>query len=438
MENRRQNDYSPPEGGLDSFDPQISALAAEQKHARSETLGLIASASPTHPAVVAAEGGPFAAVTAEGYPGKRFHSGAQTVDKLENLAIERAKAAFSAAHANVQPLSGSSANLAVMFSLLKPGDTILSMSLDAGGHLTHGSKASVTSRYFRVVHYGVDEEGWLDYNALARLAEEHRPRLIICGASSYPREIQFDRIRQIADSIGALLLADISHISGLVAAGIHQSPIEFADVTTTSTYKQLRGPRGGLILLGQRGYESPPIGGKPLIERIDRSVFPQFQGTPSFSSMAAKAVAFRYINSPDGHEWINNIHRIGAIIAEEMRGLGYSLMTGGTDTHMIVVDFRTSPSLDGARAEQTLEQAGVLVNRNTVPNDPRPANKTSGIRIGANELALHNPSNEAVGLLVKVIDQLLAASGTAAEADARTQVARCVHSIKRHYPLTGF
>src|SRR2546423_1021583 len=314
--------------GMDSLhrdDPELAAVLEDEVDYQRDTLAMIASASIADPSVLAAAGAALSNVTAEGYPGARYHSGAAQFDQVENLAIRRAKQLFGARYANVQPHSCSSANLAVLAALVPPGGTLLSLGLDAGGHLTHGSPASVTGRYFRAVHYGLDGSGRIDYRQMAALARQHRPRVLIAGGSAYPRALDFDRFRAIADSVGAYLVADISHIAGLVVAGEHPSPIDTAHVTTTSTYKQLGGPRGGLILSG-REHLSPGPGQVPLARLLQRAVFPQSQGTPSPAAIAAKARAFALAAGPEFTRTARLIVEDARALAAELSALGYRIL----------------------------------------------------------------------------------------------------------------
>jgi len=393
-------------------DPQIAGLLLEEHRYQNHTLNLLAASSPSDASTAIAGGISFPAVTAEGYPGRRFHSGAENADALEEVAIERAKRIFSARHANVQPHSGSSANLAVMFSVLNPGDTILGLHLDSGGHLTHGSSASITGKYFRTAHYGLDASGRIDLEQVRTKALQHRPRLIICGASAYPRRIDFAAFREIADETGALLLADISHIAGLVVAGEHPSPIDIADFTTTSTYKQLRGPRGGLILLGERGPHTTvdrALGDARLTwsPSIDKSVFPGTQGTPSFSNIAAKCVAFEKARRPSFSSWVRKVVHDANLLASHFCSAGLGLLTSGTDTHLLVVDLRDNLSISGYIAEKALEQCGCLANRNRVPNDHRAAAVASGLRIGTNHLAARELSDDDLLTCAETIVRIL-------------------------------
>ncbi len=409
-------------------DPQLADLLLEEHRYQSRTLNLLAASSPADPSTAIAGGVSFPVVTAEGYPGRRFHSGAENVDALENLAVERAKRVFSARHANVQPHSGSSANLAVAFSVLNPGDTILGLHLDSGGHLTHGAPASITGKYFRTAHYGLDPSGRIDLEQVRAQALQHRPRLIICGASAYPRRIDFAAFREIADESGALLLADISHIAGLVIAGEHPSPIDIADFTTTSTYKQLRGPRGGLILLGERGSDAgfgpvPGDAGQTWSRKIDKSVFPGTQGTPSFSNIAAKCIAFEKANGPAFSSWVRKVVHDANLLANHFSAAGLGLLTSGTDTHLLVVDLRDNLGISGYVAEKALERCGCLTNRNRVPDDHRSAYVASGLRIGTNHLAARKLSDNDVlncaDTIVRILMNIRATSDTSYELDRR-------------------
>ncbi|MGH4033343.1 serine hydroxymethyltransferase [Actinomycetota bacterium Odt1-20B] len=371
---------------LQRSDPELAALLDAEVGQQKATLAMIASASIADPSVLAAGGAALSNVTAEGYPGARYHPGARQFDEVERLAVARAKELFGARYANVQPHSCSSANLAVLAALMKPGDTLFGLDLDAGGHLTHGSRASVSGRHYTSVSYGLDEAGHIDYGRLAELALEHRPKVIIAGVSAYPRTVDFERFRTIADSVGAYLLADISHIAGLVAAGQHPSPVDVAHITTTSTYKQLGGPRGGLILSGQDFQTPGPDGRTPLNRLIQRAVFPQSQGTPSPASIAAKARAFAVAAEPAFQETAARIVASASALSAELHALGYRVLTGGTDNHMVLID-ASNTGLSGVVAERALEECGILANRNRIPGDTKPPLVTSGLRLGTNILA---------------------------------------------------
>lgn len=367
-------------------DPDLAALLDAEAATQAMTLAMVASASAADPSVLAAGGTALSNLTVEGYPGARYHPGAARFDQVERLAVERATTLFRARYANVQPHSCSSANLAVLGALLPPGGTLLGLDLDSGGHLTHGSAASVTSRHYRAVHYRLAPDGRIDYEHVAELAARHRPGVLIAGASAYPRTLDFVRFREIADSVGAYLLADISHIAGLVAAGEHPSPIDVAHVTTTSTYKQLGGPRGGLILIGREHDTPGPDGRTPLSRLMQRAVFPMSQGTPSPAGIAAKARAFELANGPAYRETARLIVRNARSLAVELAGLGHRILTGGTDNHMVVLDLR-SQGITGVIAERALEECAILTNRNRIVGDTRPPLVTSGLRLGTNILA---------------------------------------------------
>ncbi len=392
--------------GLHETDPELAALLDAEVDAQNSTLAMVASASAADPTVLAVGGAALSNVTAEGYPGARYHPGARQFDEVERLAVERARRLFGARYANVQPHSCSSANLAVLSALLRPGDTLLGLDLDAGGHLTHGSRASVSGRHYRAVSYGLDARGLIDFDEVGRLAREHRPRVLIAGASAYPRTVDFARFREIADSVGAYLLADISHIAGLVAAGLHPSPVDVAHLTTTSTYKQLGGPRGGLILSG-RDFEAPgPDGRTPLHRLMQRAVFPQSQGTPSPASIAAKARAFAVAAEPAFRETAELIVSDARALAAELAGLGHRILTGGTDNHMVLMDV-TGTGLTGVTAERALEECGILANRNRIPGDTRPPLVTSGLRLGTNILAQRGMGPAQMGTCAQLLHLVL-------------------------------
>lgn len=371
---------------LSAEDPLLYCLLEQEYQRQTNTLTLVAASSRATPAVLACEGSVVSNVTTEGYPGARFHAGCQVVDEIENLAVERAKKAFHACYANVQPHSGSSANMSVLLSLLKPGETILGQELSAGGHLTHGAKASLSGQHFHAVNYGVDAQGLIDYEQVYCLAQKHKPRMIICGASAYPRRIDFARFRAIADEVGALLLADISHIAGLVVAGEHPSPIDHAHITTTSTYKQLYGPRGGLILMGKDYEQLAPDGKHTLAACIQRAVFPFFQGTPHLNTIAAKARTLAWIRSPGFSLLARRIIHCAQTLADTLTQLQYRVLTGGTDNHLVLLDVGAC-NLTGVAVERALEACNIIVNKNRIPGDTQPATIASGIRLGTNDVA---------------------------------------------------
>ncbi len=345
-------------------------VAKELKRQRN-TLELIASENFTSQAVMAVQGSVLTNKYAEGYPDKRYYGGCEFVDIAEKLAVDRAKELFNAAYANVQPHSGSQANMAIYFAFLDPGDTVLGMDLAHGGHLTHGSPASFSGRLFNFIPYGVQRDtGTIDYDELSRLAEKHKPKMIVAGASAYPRIIDFERFAQISGSVGAYLMVDMAHIAGLVAAGLHPSPIPFADVVASTTHKTLRGPRGGLIL-AQADYS----------DRLNKQIFPGIQGGPLMHVIAAKAVAFKEALSPVFAEYQMNVVKNARVLAEHLIQAGINLVSGGTDNHMMLLDLR-SLGITGKEAEDTLGRAGITVNKNTIPFDPQSPLITSGIRLG--------------------------------------------------------
>jgi glycine hydroxymethyltransferase len=424
-------------------DPALYELIAREHRRQTETLTMVAASSIADPAVLACEGTALLNTTTEGYPGARFHAGCGVVDEVERIAIARARHAFGARYANVQPHSGTSANQIVMFSLLRPGDTVLGLDLDAGGHLSHGSRASVSGVYFNAVAYGVDGRGRIDMDEVRRLALRHRPRLIICGASAYPRTIDFRAFREVADEAGAYLLADISHIAGLVAAGEHPSPVDHAHFTTTSTYKQLCGPRGGLVLMG-RDHDAPaPDGRGTLAALVQRAAFPYFQGTPSLAAIAAKASALARAASPEFGEVARRITAGARALAAALEARGYTLVSGGTDNHIVLVDL-TARGLTGVIAERALESCAIVVNRNRIPGDRRGATVTSGVRFGTNGLAVRGMGPAEMPRCAELVDAVLSAVqplgdhefalDAATAAAARGEVA----ALCARFPIPGY
>ncbi|WP_456437619.1 serine hydroxymethyltransferase [Desulfurobacterium sp.] len=358
-------------GKVREFDPEVfEALKCEYKR-QNEHLELIASENFTSEAVMEAQGSVLTNKYAEGLPGKRYYGGCECVDIVEKLAIERCKKLFGAEHVNVQPHSGSQANQAVYLAVLKPGDTILSMNLSHGGHLSHGSPVNMTGKYFKVVQYGVRKDTeTIDFDQVAQLAREHKPKLIICGASAYPRIIDFDKFREIADEVGAYLMADIAHIAGLVVTGLHPSPMEACHFVTTTTHKTLRGPRGGVTMCkAEFGKE------------IDKAVFPGLQGGPLMHVIAAKAVAFKEAMTPEFKAYQEQVVLNAKAMAEELQKEGFRIVSGGTDNHLMLVDL-TDKGITGKEAEAALGKANITVNKNTIPFDTRSPFVTSGIRIG--------------------------------------------------------
>ena len=357
---------------LSVVDPELKGYIDAELNRQRDKIELIASENIVTPAVMEAMGSVLTNKYAEGYPGHRYYGGCEYVDKVETLAIERAKKLFNANFANVQAHCGASTNMAVYFAFLKPGDTIMGMDLSQGGHLSHGSPVNISGTYFNVVHYGVDKETeMIDYADIEAKAKEHQPKLIVAGASAYPRIIDFERIANIAHENGALLLVDMAHIAGLVAAGLHPSPVPYADIVTTTTHKTLRGPRGGLILTNNEEYA----------KKINKSIFPGLQGGPLMHVIAAKAVAFGEALKPEFREYAENIIKNAKAFAEGLKAEGFRLVSGGTDNHLILVDVRNK-NLTGKEAEKLLDNIGITCNKNTIPFDPASPFVTSGIRLG--------------------------------------------------------
>lgn len=353
-------------------DSEIFAAINDELERQQNQIELIASENIVSPAVLEAQGSILTNKYAEGYPSRRYYGGCEFVDKVENLAIERAKQLFNCRFANVQPHSGSQANTAVYVALLQPHDTILGMSLDAGGHLTHGSKVSISGKWLNSVAYGVrQEDGLIDYDQVEQLANEHHPKLIIAGGSAYPRKIDFARFRTIADSVGAYLMVDMAHFAGLVAANIIPSPLPYADVVTTTTHKTLRGPRGGMILTNN----------EDIAKKVNSAVFPGTQGGPLEHVIAAKAVCFKEDLSPQFKQYAQNVINNAQVLGETLQKRGLELVSGGTDTHLLLVDLRPK-GLTGDIVTQTLERANITCNKNSIPFDPQPPKITSGIRLG--------------------------------------------------------
>ncbi|MEU4566201.1 serine hydroxymethyltransferase [Micromonospora sp. NPDC023956] len=403
---------------LSETDPLMRGAIEREEHRQQRQLELLAPKNYTSRATREAFRSIVSFTTIEGYPGKRYHAGMDNLDVIENLARDRAKELFKCRYANVQPHSGTQANQAVFFALLQPGDTVLSMSLDAGGHLSHGLRSNFSGRYFTVVSYGIDPEtGLIDYDQLTDLARQHRPKLVITGGSSYPRAVDFARLRAVCDEIGAYLLADIAHFAGLVAAGVHPSPFPHTHVVTSTTNKNLRGPRGGLILT-----DDPELGRK-----LDSAIFPGVQGGPLPEFIAARAVAFGEALEPAFTEYaqavLDNARRLGSVLQQR----GYDIVTGGTDTPIVMVDLRRH-GLTGDLAERSLENAGIPCNKNLVPGDPQKPSVTSGLRFGTSAVTtrgLRDPELRILaGLVADVLDGLIHQPEhvTKIEAEVRTRV----------------
>ncbi len=355
-----------------NVDPEVAQAIVEEQERQNSHIELIASENWVSKAVMAAMGSPLTNKYAEGYPGKRYYGGCQCVDVVENLAIERAKEVFGCDYANVQPHSGAQANMAVQFSVLNPGDTIMGMNLDHGGHLTHGSPVNMSGKYFNVVPYGVNDDGFIDYDKLREIALECKPKMIIAGASAYARTIDFKKFREVADEVGAVLMVDMAHIAGLVAAGLHPSPFPWADVVTTTTHKTLRGPRGGMILANQEAAEK---------YNFNKAIFPGIQGGPLMHVIAAKAVCFKEALSDDFKAYQQQIMKNAQALCKGLMSRDIKIVSGGTDNHLMLVDL-TTYDLTGKAVEKLLDQAHITCNKNTIPNDPKSPFVTSGVRLG--------------------------------------------------------
>jgi glycine hydroxymethyltransferase len=409
------------EKNLAAFDPAIAEILVEETERQEYNLEFIASENFVSEAVLEAQGSVLTNKYAEGYPAKRYYGGCEVVDKAEQLAIDRAKELFGAEHANVQPHSGSQANMAVYMAVCEPGDTVLGMNLAHGGHLTHGSPVNFSGKLYNIVAYGVKEEtGTIDYDEVERLAKEHKPKLIVVGASAYTREIDFPAFRRIADEVGAVIMVDMAHIAGLVAAGVHSNPVPYAEFVTTTTHKTLRGPRGGMILCTEEW-------GK----KLNSNIFPGIQGGPLMHVIAAKAVALKEALSPEFKEYAQQVVKNAKTLAAELVAKGYKLVSGGTDNHLMLMDF-TGTEMTGKVAEAVLEEAGITVNKNAVPFDTRSPFVTSGIRIGT-------PATTTRGLkepeMVKVADWIDRAFKNAENKEELAKIRAEVKELCKQFPL---
>jgi glycine hydroxymethyltransferase len=406
---------------LKQTDPEIYKLLQDELHRQQDGLELIASENFVSEAVLEAQGSVLTNKYAEGLPGKRYYGGCEFVDEVERLAIERVKKLFNAPHANVQPHSGAQANMAVFFAMLQPGDTILGMALDQGGHLTHGSPVAFSGKWFNAKHYGVNPEtGRIDYDEVAKIAREVKPKLIICGASNYPRIIDFAAFRKIADEVGALLMADIAHIAGLVAAGLHPNPFPHAHFVTTTVHKTLRGPRSGVTMCAEE-----------FASAIDKAVFPGLQGGPLMHVIAAKAVAFHEAAQPEFKEYQQRIVANAKALAETLQEQGLAIVSGGTDNHLMTVDLR-SVNLTGKKAQQLLEDVRITTNKNTIPNDPQKPGITSGIRIGTPAVSTRGMKPEDMKVIGECIAEKLKNPDDQAIHD---RVTKRVSELCKKYPL---
>ena len=394
------------------------AIQAEMKRQNSH-LELIASENWVSKAVMAAMGSPLTNKYAEGYPGKRYYGGCQCVDVVEDLARERAKKLFGCDYANVQPHSGAQANLAVFFAMLEPGDKVMGMNLDHGGHLTHGSPVNISGKYFNVVPYGVNDEGVIDYDKVREIAVKEKPKMIIAGASAYARIIDFKKFREIADEVGAYLMVDMAHIAGLVAAGLHPSPIPYADVTTTTTHKTLRGPRGGLILCNQEAADK---------FNFNKAVFPGIQGGPLEHVIAGKAVCFKEALEPEFAEYQKQIIKNAQVLSKGLMDRGVKIVSGGTDNHLMLVDLR-GEDVTGKELEKRLDAAHITCNKNTVPNDPRSPFVTSGVRLGTPAVTTRGLKEDDMDMIAECIALVLQSE------DNIEKVKGMVAELTAKYPL---
>lgn len=414
---------------LEEADPELFGAIEKELGRQQHEIELIASENIVSRAVLQAQGSVLTNKYAEGYPGRRYYGGCEFVDIAEELAIDRAKKLFKCDFANVQPSSGSQANQSVFLALIKPGDTILGMSLDAGGHLTHGAKPNLSGKWFNAVQYGLDlETGLIDYDALAALAREHQPKLIIAGGSAYSREIDFARFREVADEVGAYLMVDMAHFAGLVATGEHPSPFPHADVATTTTHKTLRGPRGGLVVTNS----------EEIAKKINSAVFPGLQGGPLMHVVAAKAVAFGEALTPEFTSYIKSVRENAKVLAETLVEGGAAIVSGGTDTHLMLVDLRPK-MLTGRDAENSLGRAAITCNKNGVPNDPQKPMITSGIRLGTPAGTTRGfgvAEFREIGLLItEVLDGLKAANAEDGNAAVEAAVQSKVEALTTRFPI---
>ena len=402
------------------FDPEIAAAISDELGRQRDHIELIASENFVSKAVMAAMGSPLTNKYAEGYPGKRYYGGCQYVDVVENLAIERAKKLFGCDYVNVQPHSGAQANMAVFFAIVKPGDTVMGMSLADGGHLTHGSPVNMSGKYFNIVPYGVNAYGYIDYDNVMAIAKECRPKLIVAGASAYARAIDFKKFREIADEVGAVLMVDMAHIAGLVAAGLHMSPIPYADVVTTTTHKTLRGPRGGMILCNQEAADK---------FNFNKAIFPGIQGGPLMHVIAAKAVCFKEALEPSFKVYAQNIVDNAQALAKGLTDRGFDLVSGGTDNHLMLVNL-ISKGVTGKATEKLLDSVNITCNKNAIPNDPASPFVTSGIRLGTPAVTTRGFKPQDMDTVAEAISLAIANP----EAN-KEEAVRLVKSLTDKYPL---
>ena len=405
---------------INNYDPEIAQAIMQEKGRQNDHIELIASENFVSKAVMAAMGSPCTNKYAEGYPGKRYYGGCEYVDVIETLAIERAKKLFNCTYVNVQPHSGAQANMAVFFALVKPGDTVMGMNLAHGGHLTHGSPVNFSGTYFNIVPYGVNDEGFIDYEEVEKIAKECKPKLIVAGASAYARKIDFKRFREIADEVGAFLMVDMAHIAGLVASGYHESPIPYAHVTTTTTHKTLRGPRGGMILSSEEFATE---------HKLNKAVFPGIQGGPLMHVIAAKAVCFKEALEPSFKEYGKNIIDNAQALCKGLMDRGIDIVSGGTDNHLMLVDL-VKKGVTGKEAEIFLDEANITCNKNTIPNDPQKPFVTSGIRLGTAAVTTRGMNTEDMDVIADAIAMLIN------DVDAnKAKAMELVKTLTSKYPL---
>ena len=405
---------------INNYDPEIAQAIMQEKGRQNDHIELIASENFVSKAVMAAMGSPCTNKYAEGYPGKRYYGGCEYVDVIETLAIERAKKLFNCTYVNVQPHSGAQANMAVFFALVKPGDKVMGMNLAHGGHLTHGSPVNFSGAYFNIVPYGVNDEGFIDYEEVEKIAKECKPKLIVAGASAYARKIDFKRFREIADEVGAFLMVDMAHIAGLVASGYHESPIPYAHVTTTTTHKTLRGPRGGMILSSEEFATE---------HKLNKAVFPGIQGGPLMHVIAAKAVCFKEALEPSFKEYGKNIIDNAQALCKGLMDRGIDIVSGGTDNHLMLVDL-VKKGVTGKEAEIFLDEANITCNKNTIPNDPQKPFVTSGIRLGTAAVTTRGMDTEDMDVIADAIAMLIN------DVDAnKAKAMELVKTLTSKYPL---
>ena len=405
---------------VQAFDQEVAKAMEDELGRQRSHIELIASENFVSKAVMAAMGSPLTNKYAEGYPGKRYYGGCEYVDVVENLAIERAKQLFGCDYANVQPHSGAQANMAVFFAIVKPGDTVMGMNLNHGGHLTHGSPVNMSGMYFNIVPYGVNDDGFIDYDELRRIALEAKPKLIVAGASAYARTIDFKKFREVADEVGAVLMVDMAHIAGLVAAGVHPSPFPYADVVTTTTHKTLRGPRGGMILANEEAAKK---------YNFNKAIFPGIQGGPLMHVIAAKAVSFKEALSPEFKAYQQQIVKNAQALAKGLTSRGFNLVSGGTDNHLMLVDLQNM-NVTGKEAEKLLDAANITCNKNTIHNDPQSPFVTSGIRLGTPAVTTRGMVEEDMDVIAEAISLVI----KDVEAN-KEQAMALVKSLTDKYPL---